>query len=219
MQNRRLVLAGLGLAAAPALTARAQTPTAQSAQGPARKPVTTDDMVMGSANAPVTLIEYASVGCPHCARFNNEVFPALKRKYIDTGQVKYVAREMLTGSVNLAGLGFLTARCAGADKYFQVVDAIYRGQEQWVASGNIADGLISTAKAAGLSEAEFNACIRDNAAIDALNARVTRNREMDDVDSTPTFVINGVKAPPGEKTLEEMDALIAAAKAAVKPAR
>src|SRR4051812_5990791 len=75
-----------------------------------------DDMVMGKANAPITVIEYASVGCPHCADWNKEVFPAFKAKYIDTGQVRYIAREILAGDPNLAAAGFLIARCAGKDR-------------------------------------------------------------------------------------------------------
>src|SRR5439155_2600770 len=104
-------------------------------QKPAGEAASADDMTMGSPNAKVTMIEYASVSCPHCARFATEVFPAFKAKYIDTGQVRYVAREALTGDPAIAAAGFLTARCAGKDKYFQVVDAIYRAQPEIFATG------------------------------------------------------------------------------------
>src|ERR1700744_5268888 len=93
--------------------------------------VTADDMSLGNPNAKVTVIEYASVACPHCARFNNDVFPAFKAKYIDTGKIHYVFREMLVGGdaeMQMAAAGFLMARCAGKDKYFSVVDAIFHGQ-------------------------------------------------------------------------------------------
>src|ERR1700753_4392291 len=95
--------------------------------------VTSDDMSLGSPSAKVTMIEYASVACPHCARFNNEVFPAFKQQFIDTGKVHYVFREMLVGGdqeMSMAAAGFLMARCAGKDKYFGVVDTIFHDQEQ-----------------------------------------------------------------------------------------
>src|SRR5262252_4432484 len=88
--------------------------------------VSADEMTMGSPTAKVTVVEYASVACPICARFNNEVFPEFKKKYIDTGKVRWVSREALTGNPALAASGFLLARCAGKDKYFQVTDAVYR---------------------------------------------------------------------------------------------
>src|SRR5688572_8278560 len=112
--TRRLALT---LAAAAALLAAC-------GQGGGDAQVASDDMVMGKADAPVTVIEYASVTCSHCANFNATVFPAFKAKYVDTGQVKYVLREFLTPPVPIAAAGFLIARCAGPDKYFGVVDAI-----------------------------------------------------------------------------------------------
>jgi protein-disulfide isomerase len=202
MPNRRQTASLLAVLAAFGPPALAQT----------RRPVTTDDMVMGRADAPVTVVEYASVGCPHCARFAADVFPAFKRRYIDTGQVKFVMREMLNGNANLAGVGFLLARCAGQDKYFEVVDAIFHALPRWMEDNKYNEGLTQIAQSAGLSTAEMNACVRDPAAVDALNARVVRNRAIDKVSATPTFVVNGVKAE-GEQTLEQLDALIAAAKA------
>src|ERR1700753_1664866 len=94
--------------------------------------VTSDDMSMGNASATVTMIESASVACPHCARFNNEVFPAFKAQFIDSGKVHYVFREMLVGGdaeQSMAAAGFLMARCAGKDKYFSIVDALFPQQE------------------------------------------------------------------------------------------
>ena len=177
--------------------------------------VTSDDMSMGNPNAKVTVIEYASVACPFCARFNNEVFPAFKAKYIDTGKIHYVFREMLVGDDNemaMAAAGFLMARCAGKDKYFSVVDAIFHGQQAIVQSGDVRGGLQRIGEAAGLSDAQFNSCINDDNALKALNQRVQTYTTQDGIDSTPTFVINGKKLV-GEPTLASLDAAVAAAQA------
>jgi protein-disulfide isomerase len=174
-----------------------------------------DDMAMGDPNAKVTVIEYASVACPHCAEFNNTVFPAFKAKYIDTGKVHYVAREILTGNPTLAAAGFLLARCAGKDKYFFVTDAIYRAQDQIYEPGTDnmrpnagQDVLLPIAQSAGLTPDQFTKCLSDEAAAMAMNDRIDKAARKDDVQSTPTFIINGKKMSPGEKTLAELDAVI-----------
>ncbi|HEY5007167.1 MAG TPA: thioredoxin domain-containing protein, partial [Caulobacteraceae bacterium] len=133
--------------------------------------VTADDMSLGNAASKVTVIEYASATCPHCARFNNEVFPGFKAKYIDTGRIHYVFREFLTPPPEVAAAAFLTARCAGKDKYFSVLDAVFKAQTQMFTSGDIKGTLLGIAQSAGLTEAQFNACINDNAALTALNNR------------------------------------------------
>jgi len=123
-------------------------------------PVTTatkDDMTLGSAKAPVTVIEYASASCPHCARFNNDVFPAFKAKYIDTGKVRYVLREFLTPPTDVAAAGFIAARCAGRDKYFTVVDTFFHSQQQMYQSGDVGSALIAAAKAGGVDETQLKA--------------------------------------------------------------
>ncbi|MBO9558172.1 MAG: DsbA family protein [Caulobacter sp.] len=178
-----------------------------------------DDMTLGNANAKVTVVEYASTACPHCARWNADVFPAFKTKYIDTGRVHYVARESLTGDPRLAAAGFLIARCAGKDKYFQVVDALYRAQERIYQSGDIRGELQGVALAAGLNEAQFNACVNDEKALKALNDRIERQGKEDKITGTPTFIINGKKVhgdDGGEASLAELDAAIAQAEAAAK---
>lgn len=172
--------------------------------------VTDEDMSLGNPQAKVTVIEYASASCPHCARFNNDVFPAFKAKYIDTGKIHYVFREFLTPPVEVAAAGFLTARCAGHSKYFSVLDAIFHGQQAMFESGDYRGGLLRIAQSAGMTEAQFNACVSDEAALKALNDRVTKY-EQAGINSTPTFVVNG-KSLTGEQTLASMDAAIAAAK-------
>jgi len=174
--------------------------------------VTSSDMSMGDAKAPVTVIEYASASCPHCAEWNNEVFPAFKAKYIDSGKVHYVFREFLTPPVEFAAAGFLTARCAGRDKYFSVLDAIYHGQRDIEQSGDYRGGLMRIAESAGLSDAQFNACVTDDAALKSLNDRVDGYIKHDGVNGTPTFIVNG-KTLDGEQSLAKLDAAVAAAQA------
>ena len=171
-----------------------------------------DDMSMGNASSKITVAEYASVGCPVCAKFDREVFPAFKAKYIDPGKVHYVFREMLVGGgaeVAVAASGFLVARCAGKDKYFAVNEAVFKNQEQAFAAPR--ETLLDIAKSVGMTEAAFNKCINDEKAIQALNDRVERHSRNDHINSTPTFVINGKAMEPGYHTIEEMDAAIKAA--------
>jgi protein-disulfide isomerase len=180
--------------------------------------VSAGDMAMGNPAAKVTMIEYASVSCPHCARFDMDVFPAFKAKYIDTGQVRYIAREALTGDPAIAAAGFLTARCAGKDKYFQVVDALYHGQQEMFASGDPHAVLLNIARSAGLSDVQFDKCIKDDAGLKALNDRWEHYVKDNGINSTPTFVINGKVYNKGEMSLAELDAAVAEAKASAKTA-
>lgn len=171
-----------------------------------------DDMDLGNPQAKVTVVEYASVGCPVCAKWQNEVYPAFKAKYIDPGKVHYVFREMLVGQgpeIAVAASGFLLARCAGKDKYFAVNDAIFKNQEQAFQAPR--ETLLDIAKSVGMTDESFNKCVNDEGALKALNDRVERHNRQDHVNSTPTFVINGKAMEPGYHTLEEIDAAIKAA--------
>ncbi|HEY5071714.1 MAG TPA: DsbA family protein [Caulobacteraceae bacterium] len=179
-------------------------------------PVTADDMSMGSPTAKVTMVEYASVACPHCGQWNNDVFPAFKAKYIDTGRVRYVAREALTGEPDIAAAGFLTARCAGRDKYFQVVDAIYHAQDEMQRTGQPHQILLRIARSAGLTDAQFEACITNEKSLQALNARWEGYARNDKINGTPTYVINGRVYDKGEMSLPELDAAITQAEAGGK---
>lgn len=181
---------------------------AMGAAAPA-KPAARDDMALGPAKAKVTVVEYASVGCPHCAAWAAEVFPQFKKTYIDTGKVRFVYREMITGNPTLAGAGFLMARCAGPAKYFQVVDGVYRAQAEILQAGDAYAPLVRVAKEAGMTEDQFNACLKDQAQIDALQAREKR-AEDDGVTGTPTFIVNGKKLD-GETTFEALGAAVAQA--------
>jgi protein-disulfide isomerase len=165
---------------------------------------------LGDPRAKVVVIEYASASCPHCAHFNNEVFPAFKAKYVDTGKVRYIMREILTDPTEVAAAAFLTARCAGKGKYFKVIDTFFRGQEQMYASNDVRGALVRAGAAGGLSDKQVDACVIDPAGQNALNARVENNVVVDHIESTPTFVINGDKLE-GDHTLANLDRAIAEA--------
>jgi protein-disulfide isomerase len=176
------------------------------------------DMTLGAPQAKVTVLEYASVACPICAKWNNEVFPAFKAKYVDTGKVQYVAREMLTHDPAAAAAGFLLARCAGKDKYFQITDAIYRQQADMFppdGSNHAREVLLRVAESAGFTEPQFDACVTNDAALNALNQRIERESKQYSVEATPTFVINGA-VNSGFQTLADLDKAIAQAQAAAK---
>jgi protein-disulfide isomerase len=199
--TRRSLLVGAALAVALGGRARAAITDPQP-----------DDMALGRPRAPVTVIEYASVGCPHCAKWANEVFPQFKKRFIDTGKVRFVLREAITGQPMLATAGFMLARCAPASKYFDVVDGVFARQAD-IFDGKVtaAAALGQVAAAVGMSDAAFHACIDNQAGLDALNARNQRHAAQDGVDSTPTFFVNG-KRLDGEQTLPELAAAIAAAR-------
>ena len=173
--------------------------------------VDTADMTLGDPNAKVKIVEYASLTCSHCGKFNNEVFPEFKKKYIDTGKVHYTFKEFLTPPNEVAAAGFLTARCAGKDKYFNVTDAIFHAQQEMFTTGDMRGVLLRIAQSAGLTEEQFNACITDEAALKALNERVEKAIKVDKINATPTFVINGKKVKEGEVSLAELDAAVAEA--------
>ena len=168
-----------------------------------------DDMSLGKTKAKVQVIEYASLSCPHCAHFNETVFPAFKTKWIDSGRARYTLKEMLTAPEQVAAAGFLMARCAGSAKYFRVVDQVFRSQPRWE-SGKIKPVLLEIAQANGVSEAQFTACLQDQTQVDALTLRARRAFEVDGVDSTPTVFVNGKKLDPLPRTPAEMDAAMAA---------
>jgi protein-disulfide isomerase len=159
----------------------------------------------------VQVTEYASASCSHCAKFNNTVFPAFKAKYVDSGKVHYTLKEFLTPPEEVAAAGFLVARCAGKDKYFTVLDAIYKNQAEMFQTGDFRGVLLRIAQSSGMTEDQFNKCVSDPDALKALNARVQKAINDDKITGTPTFFVNGKKVAEGEVTLAQLDAAIAAA--------
>lgn len=201
-----LSAAGLVLAAAPGVARAAPLPPAEG------------DMALGSAKARVQVVEYASLSCTHCAHWNNEVFPAFKKQFIDTGKVRYVFREFLTEPAQFAAAGYLLARRAGPGRYFQVIDAVFHQQAAIFESQDLWGGLLKIGKSFGLTEEQFTAALQDKAALDAVNARVEKATERDKVEFTPTFFINGERLEGGQP-IEALAAAIAKAAASKTPSR
>jgi len=171
----------------------------------------TEAMTMGKADAPVHIEEYASTTCSHCGRFAIDVFPEFKAKYIDTGKVRWTYHEFLTPPEAVAAAGVLVARCAGKDKYFSVIDALFHSQEEMYRTGDARGTLLKVAQSAGMTEAQFNACVQDEAAAKALNDRVQAAQKDRNITSTPTFYVNGKKLKEGELSMQELEAAVAGA--------
>lgn len=149
------------------------------------------DMALGDPGASVTVIEYASFTCPHCASFHAGVFKELKKNYIDTGKVRFIHREVFFDRFGL--WGSIVARCGGEMRYFAIADLIYKQQREWTQGGPaaIADNLRRIGRSAGLSDDELNACLQDGDNAQALFAWYQKNAEADGIRSTPSFVIDG----------------------------
>jgi protein-disulfide isomerase len=168
------------------------------------KPVSLPDMALGPANAPVTITEFASMTCPHCAAFNDTVFPKIKAEYIDTGKIRYVFREFPLDIK--AAAGSMLARCIAKDdagKYFAVIDMLFKQQNEWVLK-NTTETLIRIGKQAGLSQQAVEDCLKDQALLDKIAADQKYASEVLKVDSTPTFFLNGEKIK-GETSFAEFD--------------
>ncbi len=171
------------------------------------KPVSLPDMALGPADASVTITEYASMTCPHCAAFDKAVFPKIKSEYIDTGKVRYVFREFPLDIK--AAAGSMLARCIAKDdssKYFTVVDLLFKQQDEWVMK-NTTETLTRIGKQAGLSQQAVEACLKDQALLDKIAADQKYASEVLKVDSTPTFFVNGEKIK-GEASFEAFDKVI-----------
>jgi protein-disulfide isomerase len=174
---------------------------AQSAADVA-KPVSLPDMAIGPADAKVTVTEFASMTCPHCAAFNAEVFPKIKSAYIDTGKIRYIFREFPLDIK--AAAGSMLARCIAKDdagKYFAVIDMLFKQQNDWVMK-NTTETLTRIGKQAGLSQQQVEDCLKDQALLDKIAADQKYAAEVLKVDSTPTFFVNGDKIK-GETSFEE----------------
>ena len=155
---------------------------------------------LGKNDAPVTVIEYASMTCGHCAQFHITTYPELKKRYIDTGKVRYILREFPLDP--LAAGAFMLARCAGQDKYFPLVETLFQQQRNWVVQKPL-EPLFAIAKQAGFTQQTFDACLRDQKMLDGIEAVRSRGSDKFKVDSTPTFFING-KVYKGALTIDDL---------------
>jgi protein-disulfide isomerase len=163
------------------------------------------DVVEGQANAPVTVVEYASMTCSHCAAFATKVYPTLKSKYIDTGKAKLILREFPLDP--LATAGFMLARCSG-DKREAMIELLFAQQKNWAFVDKPLDGLLNVVKQTGMTQETFERCLKDQALYDKINMVRDRGAEKFGVNATPTFFING-KRVSGEMTIEQLDKEIA----------
>ena len=162
------------------------------------------EVSMGDDKAPVTIIEYASMTCPHCANFEINTFPSLKEKYIDTGKVRFIFREFPFDPI--AAGAFMLARCAGNDKFFAVIDLLFHTQRTWAVEKPL-QPLLATVKQAGFTEDSFKACLANQKILDGVTWVRDRGADKFKVDSTPTFFING-QVQKGAMSFEDMAKLI-----------
>ncbi len=170
-----------------------------------------DDMTLGSPDAKVTMVEYASVACPICGHFTTDLWPEVKAKYVDTGKVRYVYRPMPMGVPTIALSGELLAECAGKGRYFTVVDAIMRGQQTFYKNYTVETDayarpvLVDIAKSMGMSEDEFNTCVTNQANAKKVSDRFNDYLQKDGVNETPTFFINGKKLERTKGDITDFD--------------
>ena len=196
--DRRSLIALIGAAGAAILL-----PTAALAE-----PVM-GDVVLGNEDASVTVIEYASFTCPHCANFHKNTWPQLKAAYIDTGKVKFILREVYFDRFGL--WASMTARCGGSDAFYPLADQFLKTQSSWarVAEDQIGKEIQKIGRLNGLSAEQLNTCLSDQEYAKALIKAYQDNAAADEVTSTPTFLINGEKHS-GDLSFEEFASLIEA---------
>ncbi|MBV16353.1 thioredoxin domain-containing protein [Thalassospira sp. GB04J01] len=145
--------------------------------------------VLGDADAPVTIIEYASLTCPHCAAFHNEVLPEIKEKLIDTGKAKMIFRDYPLDGIALRAAA--VAQCAGDDRYFGVLSMLFKSQMTWARSEDPIEGIKQVVRFGGMNGDAVDACLADEAMIDAIVASRMRGEQEYSVSSTPSFIIDG----------------------------
>ncbi|MFN0041660.1 MAG: DsbA family protein [Alphaproteobacteria bacterium] len=171
-----------------------------AAIAPARAmPVTVEaamaERSLGKVDAKVTVIEYASLTCPHCAAFHRDVLPELKKQYIDTGKIRYVFRDFpLDGRAAIAAMA---ARCAPKERYFPFIDALFKTQEQWARAEDVHKALSPIARLAGMSQEGYEACVKNEALYQAIRAARGQAETEFRIESTPSFVVNGKKTELG----------------------
>lgn len=167
--------------------------------------LTKDDRILGNPDAPVTIVEYASLTCPHCAHFENDVLPELKKKWIDTGKVKLVLRDYPLDEPALRAA--MIARCAPPDRFYAYVDTFFAAQDKWMMARDYREALARLVKLGGMSKDEFDNCLKNTKLEDRIvEGRLIASKELD-VNSTPTFFINGAKFA-GAPTVEDFDKVL-----------
>ncbi len=168
--------------------------------------IAADDFVIGDASAPVTIIEYASLTCPHCAQFHTQVLPALKKELIETGKVRLVYRDFPLDQEAL--VGSILARCAGRDRFFAFVDVLFRDQSNWSRAQNPVQALAQIARLGGIGKDKFQSCLSDQKLQESILKQRLEGNQKYQVNSTPTLFINGKKFSGG-LTLDQIRAVVA----------
>jgi protein-disulfide isomerase len=168
-------------------------------------PLFEDDHILGSADAPITMIEYASLTCPHCAKFHNEILPEIKKNYIDAGLVRLVFRDFPLDRVALHAAQI--ADCAPEDSYFRIVGVMFSSQEQWAASADPAAALEQIGRTGGVAPDALAACVADDAMVEKILGRAQEAQSLYGINSTPSFVVNG-QVVKGTQSYEEFDELL-----------
>lgn len=163
------------------------------------------ERMLGDPNAPVEMIEYVSMTCPHCADFHNDKLPALKEKYIETGKVKLIVRDFPFD--RLGAMAAMMARCGNPDRYFQFVDVLFKQQRSWTRSEDPVGALMKIGQLGGLSPDDFTACMDNEALLNGILEQRIQASEEFEVNSTPTFIINGEKIA-GNQSMETFEAAI-----------
>lgn len=163
------------------------------------------DVALGSPDAKVTVIEYASLTCSHCATFHERTLPAFKAKYVDTGKVRFILRDFPLDPLAVAGT--MLARCAGPERYHAMTDLLFQTQKTWAYAPKPVDALLSTVRQAGFTQESFETCLKDQKIYDGVLA--VKNRAVDTfaVNSTPTFFVNGQRQT-GALSMEELDRIL-----------
>lgn len=159
------------------------------------KPLGTEEAlkerVLGDPKAPITIIEYSSLGCPHCARFHKETLPDVKKNYLDTGKAKLIYRDFPLGGAAYAAA--MMARCAPPSRYFQFLDVLFKNQDTWARSKNPSVPLARIGKLGGMSQADFDACLKNDALLQGIRNVQLEGKQTFEVNATPTFIVNGEK--------------------------
>lgn len=163
------------------------------------------EMVLGDENAPVTVVEYMSMTCPHCASFHEDNFKPLVEKYVDTGKVRFILREFPFDP--RAAAAIMLARCAPESQFFPMIDVMFQQQRSWATASDGRAALLQIARLAGFTQESFEACLTNQKLLDDVNAVRTKAANEFGVQSTPTFIING-KRYPGNMSVETMSAII-----------
>jgi len=182
-----------------------------TAAAPASGPTpTAEDHVLGKADAPITIIEYGSLTCPHCAEFDKTTLPQLKKNWIDTGKAKYIFRVFPLNDLDLHAA--MLASCVPADRFFPFINTVYQDQLNWMSAKDPEAAVGSIARLAGVDESKIKQCLSDKAAEDKITKQAFTAQKEYGVDSTPTFFINGAKMDPnGAQPFEVFDKQLTAA--------